>query len=250
MNQELKIRLKRLFAVAENDASCDGEIENALRAAKNIMDQHQINRDDVFETEDGVDTTNVIYADNYRYSMYTSICAWESLLCKFVTGFASGTRHYISRGQLRKNKAGMATNKTATKIVFYGPQEDVIFCCEIWDEVNLFIQAAARLHFGNALARGEAAAYAEGFASALCEADEKTSEAVIGTDDRYALMVINRVCAIQEGGKDWLASKGVNLRRGRGATSVANKSTTAFSQGKADGGTYQPAAKKRAGYLT
>lgn len=252
MNEELKTRLKRLFAVAENDASCDGEINNAMLAAKNIMDQHQISREDVRETEDGVDTTNVVYADNCRYSMYTSICAWESLLCKFVTQFVPGAGYYISRGQIRRNTAGMASNKTATKIIFYGPREDVVFCCEIWDEVNLFIQAAARLHYGKALARGKAASYAEGFAEALYEANKEEVEKMEdeSTSDCHALVVVNRSLAIRKGGKEWLASKGVNLRKGLGPRSAAGKSEGAYNQGKADGGSYQPAAQKRAGYLT
>ena len=53
IDQAIIQRIKYLFAVAENDASADGEIENALRAARNLMNAHQISRDDVFESEDG-----------------------------------------------------------------------------------------------------------------------------------------------------------------------------------------------------
>ena len=48
MDQDkVKSMLKKLFAVAENDASADGEIANALASARNLMSAHQIERDDV-----------------------------------------------------------------------------------------------------------------------------------------------------------------------------------------------------------
>lgn len=250
LDDKIKSQLKKLFAVAENDASADGEIANALRSAKNLMDLHQISREDVFEQDGEVNTINVQYADVTRYSRYTSICAWESYLCRFISEFVEGTGYYVRRGQIKRNKAGMATNKKATQITFYGAQTDVIFCGELWDEVSLFIEAAANLRFGSALARGAAAAYAEGFAKGLWEANKRETQKQALTSDSRALVVQNRGLALKEGGRNWLAERGIHLSKGRSTTSAATKSWDAFQQGKADGKNYQPSSQKRAGYLT
>ena len=256
IDDKIKQRLKRLFAVAENDASCDNEIEQAMRYAKSLMNQHQVTRDDVFEDEDTgeVDITKVEFTRRHRYSAYSSICAWESWLCRFITEFVPGTGYYVNRGEIRRNNAGMVSGlgEKCTRVTFFGPTDDINFCLEVWDEVVMVIQTAATLRFGQALARGSAAAYAEGFASSLYlvnkKQDDETKEAA--KTDSKALIVVNRSVALVDGGKKWLKEKhGVQLRKGSGSRSAASKDIEAFAQGQADGKEYKPASEKRAGYL-
>lgn len=252
MQEQIKDRLRKLFRVAENDASCDGEIESAMALANQLMSAHQITRDDVFEDENGeVNLDKVTYGQTQRYSLYTSICAWESYLCKFITEFIPGTGYYVKRGTLKRNKAGMVTQGKATLIVFYGAQTDVEFAAEIFDEVTVFVQAAARLRYGSALARGEAAAYAEGFAVALYEAHKQEAKKLENTSDSKALIVVNRGLALREGGRNWLREeKGIRLSKGSGCRSQSGKSTAAYKQGQQDGKDYKPAATKTNGYLS
>lgn len=251
IDSNVKSLLKKLFAVAENDASTDGEIDNALRAAKVLMAKHQIERDDVFEDEAGnVQTSMVTYGQAHRYTMFTAITGWENLLAHFIVEFIPGIGWYRHRGQVRRNQAGMVVGRKTTKVIFYGPDTDVQFAVEIWDEVNLVIQSAARLRFGNALARGEAAAYSEGFASALYESNKREEQRLLGgakggpsatTSDSKTLMVVNRALAIQKGGKEWLReTQGVKLRTGSRVSSAAHHSHNAYNQGKADGAQYRP----------
>lgn len=252
--ENVKALLKKLFAVADNDASTDGEIEAAMAIATTLMARHQIERDDVFEDEDGeVNVTNVVYGKRSRYSLYVSICAWESYLCRFITEFVPGTGYYIHRGAVRRNKAGMATSSKATLITFYGSEADIEFCCDLFDEVVCFIRAAAHLRFGAALSRGEAAAYAEGFASGLCSANEKAAEGIkqaSRSGDSHALIVVNRTLAIKDGAKDWLKQEhGVRLVKGRASRSAERHSYGAYSQGRSDGAQYRPGSQRKAGYL-
>jgi len=254
IDDKIKIRLKRLFAVAENDASTDGEIENAMRAARNLMSQHQIERDDIFETDDGeVCTTNVVFGRSSCYSMYSSICSWESYICRFISDFVGNVGFYIQNGILRRNSAGMATKGKATKITFYGPELDVQFCIELYDEICCFVTASAKLKFGNALARGEAAAYAEGFAHGLWEANKKETrvlEEASQGGDKNALMVINRSLTVKKDAKKWLSTEcGLKLGKGRPLPSMALKDFGAYAEGKSDGADYKPASRRKARLL-
>lgn len=256
LDDKIKQRLKRLFAVAENDASCDNEIEQAMRYAKALMAEHQVSRDDVFEDEETgeIDISKVSFTRRFRYSRYTSICAWESWLCKFITAFVPGTGYYISRGEIRRNNGGMVVGKgeKATQIVFFGPSDDIAFCCEVWDEVVFVIQTAATLRFGEALSRGDAASYAEGFASMLFLVNQKQDDEVKdqAKTDSKALIVVNRSVALVDGGKKWLKDEHkVNLKSCKGATSAAAKNVSAFAQGQSEGRNYKPASEKKAGYL-
>ena len=102
--------LRNLFEVAEGDSSADGEVENALTAASNLMSAYQIERGDIFEDNNGVvDIHNVTYGQSFVYSMYTSICVWEGCLCKFIREFVPGVNYFIAPGELRQNAAGMQT---------------------------------------------------------------------------------------------------------------------------------------------
>lgn len=247
-------KLKYLFNVAENDASSDGEISNAMAAAQNLMNKHQIERDDVFEGDDGeVSIDNVTYAKHSRYSRYVSICRWESVLCHFITKFVPGTKWYYESGVVRRNKSGMAMSGDATKITFYGADTDAMFCCEVFDEVCLFVTAAAQLRYGNALARGTAAAYAEGFASGLYTSIRKETKKLqdLSKSDGTSLVVVNRALALKQGAEDWIANdQGVKFTKASGPKSAAGRSRDAYKQGKEDGANYRPGSQKRAGYLT
>lgn len=251
----VKALLKKLFAVADNDASTDGEITAAMSIANRLMAQHQIERDDVFENEAGeVSVSNVAYGKASRYSLYVSICAWESIVCQFITSFVPGTGYFVQKGVIRRNRAGMATNSKATLITFYGAEQDVQFCCDIFDELNCFIQSAAHLRFGAALSRGDAAAYAEGFAAGLRDANKRESvkiEQASRSGDCRALAVVNRSLALKDGATEWLRKEqGIRLMRGRAGRSAATRSFGAYEQGRSDGSQYKPGVKRKAGYIS
>lgn len=248
--EKVKVMLKNLFEVAEGDTSTDGEIENALVAASNLMSAYQIERDDIVDTDDGLEL-NITYGKARTYSMYTSIRAWESYLCHFIDDFVPGVDHYIQRKRLRRNKAGMAIGGKATLIIFYGPELDVQFALEVFEEVRTFIQAAATLRYGKALAQGQAAAYAEGFAAVLYHANVKQQQQLSkqATSDSTALVVVSRALAIKEGAENWLREQGTDLGKDKGTTSAAYRDFGAYEQGQKDGKNYEPTSTKKAGLL-
>lgn len=247
----VKDRLRKLFAIADNDAASQGEIDNALAIASSIMRANAITREDVTEDERGVNTSKVEYGKRTVKTLYKSLTKWESYLANFITEFVPGCGHY--RSKVAKHTPFGRCTGSESVIVFYGPEQDVQLCEEIWHEVILFVQSAARLRYGTALARGEAAAYAEGFGRGLWEANKKDLEKLEdqSRSDCNALIVVNRSLAIKDGGKDWLKEKhGVRLSKGNRITSQQDKNRYAYNQGRSDGAGYKPGAKKKAGYLT
>lgn len=248
----IKDKLRKLFRVAENDASTDGEIDNALRAAECIMNTYNLERDDVFEGEDGeVNVTNLSFTRVYRYSKYQTLSGWEASLISFVNKFVPSTQAYVQRGAIRRNEYGMAANSRATAIVFFGPEMDTIWAAEVFDEVVTFIVAAATLRYGAALHRGMAAAYAEGFCMSLLDSVTRTQAQLRSTSDSRALVVVNRSKAMCEASRNWLQSEhNVRLGRARRMSSSASwRHGDAYSQGRADGVGYSPSATKKAGFL-
>jgi len=250
---QVKNKLKKLFAVAECDASADGEVANAMAAASALMNAHQVTREDLTDNDDGtVNIDDLKFGKHTRYSRYSAITAWESALCRFIVEFVPGTGYYVEKNCIRKNQHGMATNKRATIITFYGPDLDAQFCCEIFDEVVYFIAAAASLRYGNAMARGQAAAYAEGFAHGLLDANREEVKQLkqVAQSDSTALVVVNRSLAVSKASRGWIETElGGRLRKGRGARSAAHKGVGAYNQGKVDGAGYKPGSTRKAGYL-
>ena len=251
LDDKIKQRLRALFNTAENDASAEGEIDNALRAAKIMMDLHQVSRDDVFQDEAGeFNLENVEYNDTERYSMYTSLCQWENLVCHFIIGFVPTCNFYMKRGVVVRNQFGRPLKGKKTRITFYGPELDAVFCGELFDEVSVFIQTVAKLRYGTALARGDAASYAEGFASGLYYANNKEVQKISQHSDATALVVVEQSKAIRKAAKGWLTEKGIRVRKGgRGPASAGANNIDAYSQGKTDGKGYQPGSTKKAGLL-
>lgn len=252
-NDQVKQRLRKLFAVADNDAASQGEIDNAMAIASSIMRANAITREDIEENDGEIRTDKVNYGRRFVYSRFTSLTAWENCLAFFVTEFVPGCGWYRTTGKYRKDAFGKRTGGKATLITFYGPDEDVQLCLEVWHEVVLFVTSAAQLRYGNALARGEAAAYAEGFGRGLYAANKRDLEKLEdqSKSDSNALIVVNRTLAIKEGGVDWLKEEHeIELQTGGKITSQRRKNRSAYAQGKQDGAGYKPGSKKRAGYLT
>ena len=251
--ENVKSKLKKLFAVAENDASADGEIANAMSAAMGLMAAYHLTREDIVEDSQGqVDLNNINYVRKTLYSKYSALTGWESQLCTFVRDFVGTVGVYVTPKVARRNKHGMATGGTVTAINYYGPEKDVQFAIEVFDELVHFISAAATLRYGSALSRGKAAAYAEGFVRGLKDAQEEGQLRLTANNtDCRALAVVNQSLTVQKAAKKWLTET-LNVRTYKGSKkrSQADKNQAGYNQGRNDGKNYTVGARPRAGYLT
>lgn len=60
---KIKERIRKLLNLAADDGAAEGEIDNALRAARRLMLQHQIGEDDVAAAPEQLKTPEQIAAD-------------------------------------------------------------------------------------------------------------------------------------------------------------------------------------------
>ena len=248
---EIKDRIRKLLNVAKDDAATDGEIDNALRFAKAMMDRHHLDESDLIEEPE--DQWRAIEAAD-RDRVFTSIggCfhAWESYLATFCAEFVGGVGVYRDpdKSRIARGPRGIVIFNEqdepykAVRFCFYGIAEDALMAAELFHELWLTIRSMARLRWGGSYKK-DGGYYAQGFVMGLhgklkiSRAEQKKLAGSAG--DSRALILIARRADLVERKKtsatEWLArTTGIKLRRG-GSTSGANGSHLAWSEGYEDG---------------
>lgn len=244
--ESVKDRIRKLLNVAQNDASTEGEIDNALRAAKAMMDKQHLTEEDLREApEDQYRRAEMASKDRYFATVGSKLYGWEGMLANFVSRFVgvgvygdrscrpakypNGILHAPIRGEARRGAS----------YCFYGIAEDASIAVEIYYELWMSIRTMAQLKWGGAC-KGDGGMYCQGFVSGLKDRyeEEKTQERLTQSSNTTALVLIDRRNDLIERkleiGKTWLENKcGVHLRRQvkRGASGSSN----AFHEGKQDG---------------
>lgn len=244
---KVKDRIRKLLNVAKDDAATQGEVENAVRFARSLLNKHHLDESDLIEEpadqyqeiERAPKSRGYVYVGKRMHYWESRLAAWASKLC--------GVGCYQDHGQhIIRTRAGIALrgkdDKVASgcRLCFYGIDEDVHIACELYDEMRETIIAMARLKWGGAF-RGDGGAYAEGFVlgmMALIEEEDKQEKLHTAGDSTAMILVERRTDLIErkrDVAKEWLASEcGIKLRKGRGRTG-ANGSSGAFDDGRSDG---------------
>jgi hypothetical protein len=145
---------------------------------------------------------------------------------------------------------GRGEPRMACGIAFYGCDEDAQCAAAMFEELRDAISTMAIIRWGG-WARGDGAAYAEGFALGIQTANEKAKAALMhGDSQTTALMLVSEKnqLAIREKAKDWLtATTGMKLKTGK-ARRFSSGSSNARDEGRRDGSNYgvsRPAARQR-----
>ena len=248
---EIKDRIRKLLAVTKDNAATEGEIDNALRFAKAMMDRHHLDESDLIEEPE--DQWRAIEAAD-RDRVFTSIggCVhvWESHLATFCAEFVGGVGVYRDPDKSRIARSPRGTvilndqeePYKAVRFCFYGIAEDALMAAELFHELWLTIRSMARLRWGTCYTK-DGGYYAQGFVTGL-HGKLKTGQAeqkkiAEATCDSRAMILIARRTDLVERKKtsatEWLAkTTGIKLRRG-GSASGANGSHRAWQEGFDDG---------------
>jgi len=174
--EKVKERIRCLLNTAKNDASTEGEINNALRFARNLMNKHHLSEDDLVDGEIQTDfKKDILNAERSRcyVSIGGKLYKWEGLLASFVRDFVGGVGCYIDNSKTAaRDPRGMAMKDIwgeyyqGKRVCFYGLAEDAHLASEVFHELRLTICATARLKFG-ACYTGDGGSYSEGFVNGL-----------------------------------------------------------------------------------
>jgi hypothetical protein len=254
---KIKDRIRKLLNLAADDGAAEGEIDNALRAARHLMMAHQLSEDDVTVPPEDLRSPEEI-ADDAEYGTAKSWGeaerepAWKGSLAVTIASFIGTVKCYHDCPMVHRKPTGIVANdgRPVYGWVFYGPHDDCILAAELHQEILLTCATAAKLKFGGSLMRGPGRDYCDGFARGLANkvyesqrALEKEAAKITGAlaaDCRtLSLASVQRATAIavakQERARDWLTKeKGVLLQ----SKSVAGRSIRdegAYGEGKADG---------------
>lgn len=236
-------RIRRCLAIADNDASADGEIEAALRVATSLMAKHNLDREDCIDAGGNVRSGRVEFGRFEVHSLAAKRIYWELALLNFIIRLIPSVSSYSeSKPVLRRDARGIVETSggkpvKCKKFYFYGPDDDAEFASQLFTELQLSIFGSAKLKFGS-FARGDGATYAEGYISGLADAHIKEVARLTNGDSQTRALTVRSTAvakALQQEGTSWLAkTHDVKLRKGSGL-SGSNGAYSARNEGLRDG---------------
>jgi len=241
----IREKLAKLLALGEDNSASQGEIDNALSMASAMMAKHNLTRDDIdMSAVDPI--AKVAFGRHWAFSKGASLTTWECVLCNFTVSFIGTVKYYQSKGMAVRRRGIAETDargdiRTATGVAFYGCDEDAECAATLFEELRDAAATMAIIRWGG-WARGDGAAYAEGFALGIQSANTKAALALKNGDAQTtALMLVSEKMqlAIQEKGTEWLATTHkVNLSKGRARSFSRSGSGEARAEGRRDGSNY------------
>lgn len=247
----IKEKLAKLLRLGENDAASEGEIQNALNLATQMMAKHQLTRDDIdMSAADPI--AKVQLGRHFAFCKGATLTTWESSLTSFVKNFIGSVSCY-NAGKMPIRKNGIAADffssssaREAIAIAYYGSDDDARCAVSMFEELRDAIATMAILRWGGWM-RGEGGAYAYGFVCGLLEAHRSAVKNLMNQDATTSALILKSettALAIVEKGKDWLAAThGVQLRAKAGKRRVSYSGAnarTAMNEGRRDGANYNP----------
>lgn len=236
IDQKIKDRVKKLLNLANDSAAFDGEIDNALRAARKLMLEHNITERDLETAKDNMSQETVVNGQVETYSFGAHVSTWEGVLMMAVMKLVGTVGCYKTATTVERRAAhgtlefdSKGNIKTGTKLFFYGPEADARDAADLFEEWVHVIATMARLHHGGCF-KGNGRAYAEGFATALqtkvVKIDREERELVIAGAVGTALVLQGareNMLAKQTAAKAWLREKlGINLTSRKRSRSTTN----------------------------
>lgn len=226
---KVKDRIRKLLNVAENDAASQGEIDNAVRAARNMMHAFNLEEDDCTLQDEPSNEKDVASAPTTG----GKVTRWEGHLARVVCDLVGGVSCYQNSGGTGKIRNGKYT--TFGSFCFYGRADLAKLAADTYEELCATVATMGRLKYRGWF-RGDGAVYCQGFVSGLAQQIRKADEEAKQTAQGTALVVKSTALIAQQRqeAKQWLSEvKGVRLTTthktgGRGSTS-------AYQHGQRDG---------------
>ena len=166
--ERIKARVAQLLRVARDDAATEGEIANAIQAARNLMLAHHLEEADL-QTADG--SPQPAMGRTMAWTKFTNVAAWEKRLAHFVCRLIGGVGWYYA-WQERLIDGRL---KRVGTVTFYGIAAETELASEAYEELATTIFTMARAKYGGAY-RSDGGTYAEGFVAGLMEQLRKANQ--------------------------------------------------------------------------
>jgi len=235
----VKDTIAKLLNLAKNDAATEGEVNNAMRFARKLMNEHHLTEEDCVEQDLSPEerVARATCAMHSCFSFGPNMANWEGTLAVFVTQFVGGVKVFRQACQDRRVNGIVPSGKTATatKFNFYGIDEDAAYAVQLFGELCMLIAAMARLKWGGVF-RGPGRAYAEAFVSGLYE-QIRAADAEQSVSDSRALVVRRNalVAAKESRAVAFLKETQGDVKLRAGARGGGRRHYEAEREGRADG---------------
>lgn len=230
-------RIQKLLNLAADDAASNGEIQNAMNFATQLIQEHQIS-----QTELEAQQTNTNPFDNLEFIQQAAKgtvafkCTWENFLGHAIQELVGSVKCYI-KGDPMEFQVGAFQKELRRAYMFYGPAEDVQLAIQLFEEWSVTIATIAYGTYKTAY-RKEGGDYAIGFATGLSRQaqDAKAKRFLISNTATTALALRN----IGNGSlgsilqhkanlaERWFKNSGTKIRKG---TAKTIKKNTAYELG-------------------
>ena len=238
----VKSRIRKLLALAEDDAQGEAEVCTAMKLAEAALEKYHLDRADIEADQQESAQIQEEYGANDAFMRGVKMTAWESTLGRAIDLLVGSVKHYHSYG-IQKTGTFKAP-KYKSKFIWYGPAEDVELATELFGEWQHVIATLAINKFGG-FARKEGGSYAMGFAKSLEEKAEmtynsrkstitKSTTALVHCNSGSLADVLNKK---REHASVWLKTTGVKLGGKVHGTraSMAYDGYNAYEFGRMDG---------------
>ena len=243
----IRAKVRKLLNLAEGSTH-DGEIENALRFAQQLMDEHQLSRAQILD--DDPDSAEAIHGEQMAREAAeaggANLSGWEGVLAMAVCQAVGSVQCYRDRSRNGRTAEGLFDGDPRTGeptrrgvVQFFGIAEDVALAVELFTDTRKTIATMARLKFGGVY-RGPGRSYCEGFASALNRQAEQQTEERIAQCTAIILATESKALA-------WLKeTHDVKIGASGGSQRGGRHFCDANDEGKADGQRCGFSANRRA----
>lgn len=228
-------RVQKLLAFDENNAS-EGEIENALKMAQNLMEAHAIEQ---AELEAESQSSDPVVREQANSKLKANVAKWESWLGAAVRTVVPGVDYYQTNEYVRAFD-GTGKLRRQSMLVWYGPADLVEVAKALFDETRAVIATLAQGNFGGVY-KGQGRSYCEGFASALHDKayrqrqENEEKRLAEATEGAIVLRMTDIVKKAKAENSEWLQeAHGIKLTSAGGGGG-GHHYGDAYGEGKKDG---------------
>lgn len=237
----VKSRIRKLMNYASDPAAHPGEVENALRHAMRLVDEHHLSLHDVTRTDAPPSLTFSMHA---AFTNTRVLTPWERTLGHAVRNLYGTLRGFIDPLPTPlKHQGVVQVDDQGNPILvatysFVGPTDDATEAAELFTEWTLSIATLAAMKFGDPY-RKAGQTYCEGFAFTLLEMTSSidASRASIPLHSTTGAITLHQHHQhIQKQAYEWLLETHPNVGNYRGPSLHApSRPSNAWGAGRADG---------------
>ena len=134
-------RIKKLLRLAGDDGAAEGEIENAMRFAKKLMAEHNLEEHAIVLEED-VDDVAARIVDQMIYSVANAVPRWKRDLAQIAAKVCGCRIYWNTQFDIGAASGGRKC------IHLYGMEEDCAVATALFRELCVTLQTLARVRCG------------------------------------------------------------------------------------------------------